>query len=71
MRHYHIKITVDVPYPKEFTFQERAYTESAAVGRALRKLRRMIPRKRITNWRIDAIKTIVVAKPNPKQLKIV
>lgn len=51
-----VEISVDVPYPKKFEFREETSSVAAAIGRAIRKARKELPRKRIDTYRIKATK---------------
>ena len=49
---YIVKITVPVPYPKEFVYTEKASGEAPAVSRSLKKIRKDVGKKKITEWGI-------------------
>lgn len=52
MSTYLIKVTVEVPYPREFTYRVTATSVATAVARALRLVRKDVPRKRLTHYKI-------------------
>ena len=52
MKQYIITITVNVPYPREFTYKRTASSVGLAVKRALSALRKDLPRKRIDTYKI-------------------
>lgn len=56
MRHYRVTVRVQVPAPREFSFDEQAGSVEAAVARALRKFRKTLPRKQISQWRLDVVR---------------
>ena len=49
-----VKITVDLPYPKEFEFRQEASGIHTAVRRALQELRKQLKGKRIKHYKIIA-----------------
>lgn len=55
LRHFIVKIGVDMPYPKEFEFRQEASSIAPAVSRALKELRKKLGRKRIKEYRIKAV----------------
>ena len=46
-----IKITVEVPYPKEFEFRQHG-TVASAIGRSIRTLRKQLKGKRLRHYKI-------------------
>ncbi len=55
LKNYIIRISVDVPYPKEFEYRESASGVAPAVSRALKTMRKDLGRKRVKEFRIKAI----------------
>ena len=52
MKQYIITITVQIPYPVEQTYNIKASNVAVATARALKRLRKNFPRKRIDTWKI-------------------
>ena len=50
-----VKINIALPYPKEFEYRQHASSAAVAVKRALDKLHKDTPHKRIARWHIDVI----------------
>ncbi len=55
LKNYLVRITVDVPYPKEFEYRESASAIAPAVSRALKELRKSLRGKKIREYRIKAV----------------
>lgn len=55
MKTYLITISINLPYPKEFKFQEKATNVAPAVSRTLKALRKEIGRKKIDEWTIKVL----------------
>ena len=55
MKDYLVKIGVNIPYPKEFSYTEGGSNAAVAVSRAFRKFRKEIPKKRIKELSIKVI----------------
>ena len=55
MNNYFVRIGVDLPYPKEFDSTEAGSNPGTAVSRAMRKLRKELPRKKIKEFRIKVV----------------
>jgi hypothetical protein len=54
--HYRITFKVEIPCPREFAYTEIATSPVAAVGRAFRKFKKDLPRKKIDRWKIDVMR---------------
>jgi hypothetical protein len=52
MNTFLIKVTVEVPYPRELEYRVTATGVATAVARALRLVRKDVPRKRLSHYRI-------------------
>lgn len=52
---YRVSIKVNVPYPKEVRYDQDASSAATAVARAMRSLRKDIPRKRLDEYIIHVL----------------
>jgi hypothetical protein len=57
MNVYLVRITVNIPCPRQFDFKQVATGEGPATSRSLKELRKRIGRKQIKEWSIE-IKSI-------------
>lgn len=54
LKNYWIGITIEMPYPKEYQYTERANFCGTAINRALKKLRSEVKGKHLRRIRITA-----------------
>ena len=52
MKNFWIRVKVDIPYPKEFEYTEKASFAGTAVNRALKKVRKELPGKHLETFSI-------------------
>jgi len=55
MKNYLITIKINIPYPKSFTYREKASGIGTAINRAIKQLRKEIAGKKIAEINIKAI----------------
>ena len=53
MKDFLVIITVQIPYPKEHTYNVKASGPGTAVNRAFVLLRKDVPRKKLNYWRVS------------------
>ena len=54
MKNYFIIITINMPYPKEFVYRERASSFGTAIRRSIKQLRQASGKKRIKEIKVVA-----------------
>ncbi len=53
---YSVRLMVNVPYPKEFTFREQASSIGTAINRAVTKMRKGLKGKKIKELTVKAVR---------------
>jgi hypothetical protein len=52
MKTYLIKVTVEIPYPREFEYRVQASNPWTAVRTALKGVRKELPKRRLAHYKI-------------------
>jgi len=56
MMHFIVRISADLPYPKEFEYREHATNLGVAVNRAHKQFRKEVGRKKVKQLRINVVR---------------